>query len=304
MGGYGQLTRKTSSVFSKNIMKRRFKTDADIDRHIKEGFGLGDGSSYKPWIRVQDISSVGRSRKTPGFKSGRLHHTLSDLEYYYLLLLEFSDEVVDIREQYPLFATPRARDLAAEMGIRYPNYLGTQLPLVITSDFALTIQVPDGKTRLAIRTCKYESELTDPQKGPRIIEKLELERAIWAEHGVTDWKIVTDRLMEPILKDNLQWLHGSAWVESNMATEEQKMQFIEAAVHTADGIRTLASVVRSISNSVGLPYSNGTSLFKYLVWNKFLLTDLSAARLSLTLPCPVLRRGTAVQPDVIRREVA
>jgi len=285
-------------------MKRRFKSEADIDRHIKGGFGQGEGSSYKPWVRVQDVPSIGRSRKTPGFKTGRLHHTLSDLEYYYLLLLEFSDEVVDIREQYPLFATPRARDIGAEMGIRYPKYLGTQLPLVITSDFALTIQVPGGKPRPAIRTCKYESELTDPQKGPRVIEKLELERAIWAERGVTDWKIVTDRLMEPVLKDNLEWLHGSAWVESNMATEEKKMRFIEAAVHTANGIRTLASVVRSISKAVGLPYSNGTSLFKYLVWNKFLLTDLSATRLSLTLPCPVLRHGAAVQPDITIREVA
>ena len=251
-------------------MKRRFKSEADIDRHIKGGFGQGEGSSYKPWVRVQDVPSIGRSRKTPGFKTGRLHHTLSDLEYYYLLLLEFSDEVVDIREQYPLFATPRARDIAAEMGIRYPKYLGTQLPLVITSDFALTIQVPGGKTRPAIRTCKYESELTDPQKGPRVIEKLELEKAIWVERGVTDWKIVTDRLMGPVLKDNLEWLHGSAWVESNMATEEQKIRFIEAAVHTADGIRTLASVVRSISKAVGLPYSNGTTLVKYLLWNKLL----------------------------------
>jgi len=159
-------------------MKRRFKSEADIDRHIKGGFGQGEGSSYKPWVRIQDVPSIGRSRKTPGFKTGRLHHTLSDLEYYYLLLLEFSDEVVDIREQYPLFATPRARDIAAEMGIRYPKYLGTQLPLVITSDFALTVQASGGKTRMVIRTCKYESELTDPQKGPRVIEKLELEKAI------------------------------------------------------------------------------------------------------------------------------
>lgn len=285
-------------------MKRRFKSEADIDRHSKSGFGQGEGSSYKPWVRVQDVPSIGRSRKTPGFKTGRLHHTLSDLEYHYFLLLEFSDEVVDIREQYPLFATPRARDIAAEMGIRYPKYLGTQLPLVITSDFALTVQAPGGKTRLAIRTCKYESELTDPQKGPRVIEKLELERAIWAEYGVTDWKIVTDRLMGPLLKDNLDWLHGSAWVEETMVTDDQKMRFIEAAAHTADGIRTLSSVVRSISKAVGIPYSNGTSLFKYLIWNKFLLTNLSATRLNLTLPCPVLSLAVAAQPDMSIQEVA
>lgn len=162
------------------MRRRRFKTEADIIRYVKEGYGQGEGSSYKPWLRVQDVSSLGRSRKTPGIKSGRLHHTLSDLEYHYLLLLEFSDEVIDIREQFPLLATTTARDIAAEMGIRYPMYVGTQVPFVLTSDFCVTLQNPDGRKSLAIRTCKYESELADPKKGPRAIEKLELERAIWA----------------------------------------------------------------------------------------------------------------------------
>lgn len=285
-------------------MKRRFKSEADIARHIKNGYGQGEGSSYKPWVRVQDVSSIGRSRKTPGFKTGRLHHTLSDLEYYYFLLLEFSNEVIDIREQYPLFATTRTRDIAAEMGIRYPMYSGTKVPFVITSDYALTVQSPGGKKRLAIRTCKYESELADPEEGPRVIEKLELERAIWADQGVTDWLIVTDRLIDPVLKDNLDWLHTSAWVDSTIATEEQKMRFIEAAVHTADGTRTLASVIRSISTMSSMPYRNGSSLFKYLVWNKALLTDLSATRLDLTLPCPLLRRGITAQPDLTTQKVA
>jgi len=147
--------------------KRIFKTNADIARHIKAGFGQGEGVSYKPWVRVQDIPSTGRSRKVPGIKSGRLHHTLSDLEYHYLLLLEFSDEVVDIREQFPLFPKARSRDIAAEMGIRYPMYVGTQLPYVMTSDFLVTVQdSPGDKKRLTVRTCKYERELSDPNRGP------------------------------------------------------------------------------------------------------------------------------------------
>lgn len=275
------------------MARRRFKTEADILRHVKEGFGQGEGSSYKPWVRVQDISSRGRSRKVPGMKSGRLHHTLSDLEYYYLLLLEFSEEVVDIREQYPVFATEKARDIAAEMGIRYPMYAGTQVPFVLTSDFLVTLQGnPGEKTRHAVRTCKYESELADPNHGPRAIEKLELEKAIWADRGVTDWKIVTDRLLVPVLRDNLEWLHQSNWSEAGFAREEElQRQFAQAAVRTADGERKLSSVIRSISSWVGLPPRQGTSLFKYLVWNKSLLTDLSATRLDPALPCPLLGAG-------------
>jgi hypothetical protein len=286
------------------MRRRRFKTEADIARYIKDGFGQGEGSSYKPWVRVQDVPSIGRSRKTPGIKSGRIHHTLSDLEYYYLLLLEFSDEVTDIREQYPLFATTRTRDIAAEMGIRYPMYSGTQVPFVITSDFVLTVPDENGKKRFAVRTCKYESALTDPSEGPRTIEKLELEKAIWADQGVLDWKVVTDRLVSPVLRDNLDWLHKSAWGGETLAGIDQQMRFVEAAVNAADGERTLSSLVRSISSAVGIPYRHGTALFKYLVWNKAILTDLATTRLDLTLPCPALTVARAAMPAVHLQKVA
>lgn len=119
--------------------------------------------------------------------------------------------MVDIREQYPLFPTARARDIAAELGIRYPMYVGTQVPFVVTPDFAVTLADAQGKRRIAIRTCKYEDELSDPNNGLAVLEKLELERAIWVDQGVTDWMIVTDQLMGAILKDNLDWLHKSAF---------------------------------------------------------------------------------------------
>lgn len=51
-----------------------------------------------PWLRVLDVPSHGRSRKVHGVKIDSLHHPLSDLEYGYLLVAEFSSEVLDIRE--------------------------------------------------------------------------------------------------------------------------------------------------------------------------------------------------------------
>jgi len=282
------------------MSKRRFKTEADIVRFVKQGYGQGEGSAYVPWIRVQDIPSRGRSRKVPGIKSGRNHHTLSDLEYYYLLLLEFSSDVVDIREQYPVFATPRARDIAAELGIRYPMYVGTQVPFVMTSDFAVTLMDATGKRRIAIRTCKYESELSDPNNGLAVLEKLELERAIWADKGITDWMIVTDQLMSPVLKDNLDWLHKSPLSDAAIATPEQRAKYIDAVVYAADGSRPLSSIVRSISSAVGIPYRNGIALFKQLVWDKVILTDIANHRLDPTLPCPRLE----MSPIIATQEVA
>lgn len=273
--------------------RRRFRTEADIARFVKEGYGQGEGSSYRPWLRVQDVPSKGRSRKTSGTKSDRIYHFLSDLEYHYFLLLEFSDDVVDIREQYPLFATARARDVAADMGIQYPVFYGTQLPFVLTSDFVVTLKEPDGRKRLAIRTCKYESELADLNKGQGTIEKLDLERALWADQNVVDWKIVTEQLINPIFKDNLEWLHKAALSGNVEIDADHQQRFIDSLIYAADGVRTLSSIVRSACTNAALPYRNGILLFKQLIWKKLLLSDIANVRLDPNLACPRLRLPVA-----------
>lgn len=225
----------------------------------------------------------------PGMKSGRTHHFLSDLEFHYFLLLEFSDQVVDIREQYPLFATSKARDIAAEMGIQYPVFVGTQLPYVMTSDFVVTLQIPGERKRLAVRSCKYEKEFVDPNSGLNTIDKLDLERAIWADKSVTDWKIVTEKVGGPTLFQNLEWLHKSVRMGGQLAiAADQQSQFIELVMKVADGNRTMSSVVRAASSPTGIPYRSGMQLFKHLLWTKSIVTDIAGIPLDPMLRCPTL----------------
>lgn len=39
-----------------SCMRRRFKSEADIARFIEDRYGQGEGFSYKPWFRVQNVS--------------------------------------------------------------------------------------------------------------------------------------------------------------------------------------------------------------------------------------------------------
>lgn len=100
---------------------RRFSFQQDIERHVANGFGSGAGVSYVPWLRVQDVPSRGRSSKIRGVNVERIYHFLFDPERAYFLVCEFSDDVVDIREQYPLFPVERAQAIATSMGVRYPT---------------------------------------------------------------------------------------------------------------------------------------------------------------------------------------
>ncbi|MED1517665.1 heteromeric transposase endonuclease subunit TnsA, partial [Bacillus paranthracis] len=82
-------------------MSKRKRT-SKIEKWIKEGRGSGIGSEYKPWLKIQDVSSLGRSTRLKGIKTKRQHEFLSDLERNYFYITEYSDLVLDIREQFPL----------------------------------------------------------------------------------------------------------------------------------------------------------------------------------------------------------
>jgi hypothetical protein len=83
--------------------KRRYSFDEDkLVRFTKEGRGQGTGGNYKPWLTIQDVPSRGRAARPTGWKTGRVHHFLSDIETAVFYLLDWEDHVLDIREQFPL----------------------------------------------------------------------------------------------------------------------------------------------------------------------------------------------------------
>lgn len=267
---------------------RRFKTQADIDRYTKQGYGQGEGAQYTPWLRVQDVPSHGRSRKVQGQKVDRLHHLLSDVEYACFLTLEFSEQVIDIREQFPLFPTEQAIDIAKQLGIRYPLYRGTQLHFVMTTDFLVTIQAPDGTRHLAARPVKTEADLLPSSELKRTIEKLELEKALLHAQGIQDWKLVTEKSIGSTLVENLIWLRKGKTLERHLLKPDTHTQFMHALEFYANKERTLASVIRVSATSTHIPYTDGILLFKYLVLNKSVRMDITNHELKLTGLCPLL----------------
>ena len=267
---------------------RSFKTQSDIDRHIEKGFGQGSQELYVPWLRVQDVPSHGRSRKVHGVKVDRLHHLLSDLEYGYLLLAEFSPEVLDIREQFPLLPVPTLQSIAHALSIRYPDYPGTKVPFVMTTDFLLTIKQPDGSTRLAARTIKYTESLK-PSKGlERTLEKFQIERAYWNDRGV-DWNIVTEKDLPTPLIQNLDWLRKSATLQRHLQQRPLIESFLEEITRVREYPWSLERALRHIAGVLFIPYADAKATFMHLVWHKQILLDLAAERLSMKSAVPAFR---------------
>lgn len=171
-------------------------------RRIKEGRGQGELSEYKPWITIHDLASKGVVSRVLGLKTGRVHHLLSRNETAYFLILDSSDKVIDIREQFPLLGVDETVRIAAAAGIRHPRDPKSLYPYVLTSDFVITT-----RNGICVRSVKEACELSDL----RVREKLEIERRYWAERNV-DWKIVTEEGIDFQKARNLEWLRKGTYL--------------------------------------------------------------------------------------------
>jgi hypothetical protein len=134
------------------------------------GYGQGEGANYKPWIEVQMVSSLGRSRRVFSPKTGRTHHLLSDVEFNLFLALEWQTDVTDIREQFPL-DRDITQDIARQLSVRHPFYPGTHVPTVMTVDFLIT-RIRDGQATIVA----FNAKRTEEAEDERSLEKLEIQR--------------------------------------------------------------------------------------------------------------------------------
>ena len=207
------------------MAKRKYCFDlAKIEKMQSEGRGSGSGSKYLPWIRAHDFASVGLTTRVLGWKSGRDHHFFSKLEVQYFYLLEWSDLVADIREQFPL-EHHAAFHFAKEAGITYPWDRKTGYDAVMTTDFLVTVVDSSGNKRDLARTLKYAKDLRG-KKGKAILEKFEIERRYWLDKEI-DWGIVTDLQIPKTLVSNVEDCHAYRDLDSVVNVDAQKVAAVE-----------------------------------------------------------------------------
>lgn len=180
--------------------RRRYAMDeAKIAQYLAEGRGSGSGPEYKPFLRVQDVPSLGRRSRILGRKTARLHHLLSDLETSAFFQADWQDDVIDIQEQFPLDREVTRR-IARGMRVRHPRDTKTATDVVMTTDLLLTRHA--GCHAYSV---KYLRSLAG-RGARRVLEKLEIERRYWQLQGVP-FTVVTELHLPKVRRDNLAWLH-------------------------------------------------------------------------------------------------
>jgi hypothetical protein len=188
---------------------------------------------------------------------------VSNNELAYFYILDWSDKVTDIREQYPLSDLDCAVNIAAEAGIKYPVDNISGYPYVLTCDFMIT--TVNG---MKARTIKMASEL----QSVRILEKLEIERRYWLAQGV-DWKIVTEREIPYRKAKNIEWL---CTAYGNIDEPYELLQAQDMMLQIIDNSEySILEAAQIIEREFLLDGGKGLQLFKHLVLNRKLAINMN-----------------------------
>lgn len=253
------------------MSKRRTKTTASsIARKIREGRGKGNFSNYKPWLTIHDVPSQGVVTRILGWKSGRLHHYLSEhFELAHHYQMEWSLEVIDIREQFALLPLEKTLYIAEKLGVKHPIDPKTKHPVVMTTDMLLTIKNGDDINFVA-HSIKPISKL-----NKRVLEKLEIEKQFFKDQGI-NWMLITEKQINYDLVKNVEWLHsarnidGLNYLTSEVINKAAPLLF-EAIIKEE---RPLAKTTQEYDVFLGVSPGTCIQVVRYLVANRFWEIDM------------------------------
>ncbi len=256
------------------MSKRKYGETPEIqNKRIDEGRGSGIGSQYKPWLTIHDVPSNGERHRIPGIKINRNHHLLSNHERDYFFILEFSDLVVDIREQYPLLTLEETIGIAQEIGVAHPIDPYTNCLKMITTDFLITIN-NDGELINLARTVKEWKDLMDE----RLMEKFEIERIYWKRRDV-DWGIVTEKDINSVLAINVSEIRGNQDISkldgfSHLSAKNKEIILTKFNQEICGKEIVIRDFAFDFDGKMSLPIGTSLSLFKHLLANKNIYMDL------------------------------
>jgi hypothetical protein len=250
------------------------KRKINIEKRIKEGRGKGIAGDYKPWLTIQDVASKGRASRIKGIKTGRKHELLSDMERNYFYILDFSDAVQDIREQFPLLPLEETLLIAEELGYEHPKDPETGELVVMTTDFLVNIVYNNENIEIA-RTIKQKDDLLDR----RIVEKFEIERVFWERKGI-DWSVITEEEIDDTEAENISLIHSYSDISlidsfTDIEASEIKDLIYEFFKRIIDNSKTMREISHEFEDEMCLKRGTGLSIFKYLVINRIIEIDIT-----------------------------
>lgn len=263
------------------VRKRKGITEEDAERWIQQGFGQGAGDAYRPWAKVRDVPSLGRSTRIAALRHKRIHHLYSDVETGHLLQIDYSLGVSEIREQIALLPREETVGIARDIGVKHPVYRGTQVPIIMTSDLYVIRARQAGSP--FVLCVKPDDALHPGAKGlKRTLEKLEIEKRYWQNRGIC-WRLVTEKHFDLTCVTNLAVLRptGKVW------RSQKGLQRAKEVADIVGSARVRGQALGSLLDVTEWSRQDTFEAIGHAIWRRLLQVDLSQA-LNLRRPLALM----------------
>lgn len=227
------------------------------------------GKDYVPYTKTNTFSSKGRATRIMGIKTGRIHHLQSDNQYRAFLCFEWSDQVLDIRESYPLLDVMEVID--SKEDLRFDRFKDKEKDkqFILTTNFLLTVDKGNGDLEYVARTVKNTTELSRAITA----EKLEIERRYWEAKEI-EWKILTEKELDKQYVKNIEFVREtllqSQWQEQELQEMGNKMAIL--LMNSAN--LSLKQVIKEFDRILNLNEGTGLFVFRYLIAKKKIHIDM------------------------------
>lgn len=236
-----------------------------------EGRGNGKGVEYKPWLKVHEIiDSKGRAHRILGWKHQRVYQLMSDNEFYYFLIMQWQDNVIDIREQFPLKPLEMTLDIADRYNITH-GPKNSDNKTVMTTDFVITLKTEQMITEIA-RTIKPLKEM----QNKRVVEKLMIEEEYWKIKKF-NWGVVTDDKIPKTMAINIFWIYDFYFWDKYKGLEmelvEELAKILKEMLCKNDN--DILRACYELENLVSWESGEGLNFFKYMITHKKIQTNMN-----------------------------
>ncbi len=238
---------------------------------LREKRGQGYGENYKPWILPHELPSDSRTHKILGWKHNRVYYLLSDGELWVFLIYQMEDNVLDIREQFPLLPIEKTLLIADQMNIIHPpkNRSDRNMKTVMTSDFNLLVKKGDVVKEI-VRTLKTEDDFNKI----RTQEKFLIEKEYWSQKGI-DWGVILHDEECKVIGKNIYSIYQDYFWNDKMQFDEYEMDWLinkfKEKIFKCN--MDIMKTTKDFQEDMGWEEGEGLNFFKYLITHKEVKVD-------------------------------
>ncbi|WP_047154581.1 heteromeric transposase endonuclease subunit TnsA [Aneurinibacillus tyrosinisolvens] len=245
-----------------------------LQRFLKDGRGQGKFESYVPFIQIHDFGSLGRSSRVKTWRFNRIYHLLSDAETRYFYLTEWEDEILDVREHYPLYDLQEVLGEQKDIDVNKFTDKKSGFPYILTTTFLITVKDDKGNSYDVARNIRASHEL----EKATTIERFELIRRYFEKINM-DWGIVTQKEIAPfaIKAKNIEWVHPCRFLDETTEFTRNDITYLtNLFLERLHGNRSLIrDITSSFDSYINLETGTGLLLFKHLIATKQIKVNMN-----------------------------